>query len=247
MDALAIGQSRIGGIPDIPHDSEWPSNKNEPLSFVAQINLSELKAYEATRVLPDSGHLLFFYDAQQGVWGFDPADASGFRVMYLDDGDLKRRDFPDKLPRHSRFTPLELSFKQSLSLPPWDSCYVERLHLSDRQTDDYLEMLEEFDDNERDSNLSFLLGHPDQIQGDMQLECALVTNGIYCGDPSGYSDPRVGTLKKGAGSWRLLLQVFSESSAGMMWGDLGCLYYWIHEDDLKAGNFDRVWTILQCS
>jgi uncharacterized protein YwqG len=46
--------------------------------------------------------------------------------------------------------------------------------------------------------------------------------------------------------WRLLLQVPSADAAGMMWGDVGCLYYWIRQDDLAARRFDRSWMILQC-
>jgi uncharacterized protein YwqG len=33
----------------------------------------------------------------------------------------------------------------------------------------------------------------------------------------------------------------------MMWGDAGCLYYWIRAEDLRARRFDRAWMILQCS
>lgn len=29
-------------------------------------------------------------------------------------------------------------------------------------------------------------GDPDVIQGDMYLECQLVTNGLYCDDSTGY-------------------------------------------------------------
>jgi uncharacterized protein YwqG len=53
-------------------------------------------------------------------------------------------------------------------------------------------------------------------------------------------------LKAGSMDWHLLLQVDSEQAAGMMWGDVGRLYYWIRSKDLKAGNFDNVWLVLQC-
>jgi hypothetical protein len=36
-------------------------------------------------------------------------------------------------------------------------------------------------------NAHRILGHSTNIQGDMQLEAQLVTNGLYCGDPSGYN------------------------------------------------------------
>jgi uncharacterized protein YwqG len=44
----------------------------------------------------------------------------------------------------------------------------------------------------------------------------------------------------------LLLQLDSDLAAGMEWGDAGTLYFWIHQDDLAAWRFDKVWMILQC-
>jgi uncharacterized protein YwqG len=78
------------------------------------------------------------------------------------------------------------------------------------------------------------------------LECALVSAGLSCGDATAYQDPRLPEFRKHAREWRLLLQVPSAESAGMMWGDLGCLYYWIRNDDLDARRFDRCRMILQC-
>jgi uncharacterized protein YwqG len=81
----------------------------------------------------------------------------------------------------------------------------------------------------------------------MMLECALVAGGLYCGDARAYQDPRLPTFRKQARDWRLLLQVPSVDAAGMMWGDLGCLYYWIRDKDLKERRFERCWMILQCA
>ena len=32
-----------------------------------------------------------------------------------------------------------------------------------------------------------------------------------------------------------------------MWGDVGRLYFWIRDADLRARRFDATWLILQCS
>jgi uncharacterized protein YwqG len=45
----------------------------------------------------------------------------------------------------------------------------------------------------------------------------------------------------------LLLQIDSEARAGMMWGDLGRIYFMIHKDDLRRRRFENVVLILQCS
>ncbi|NOT29697.1 MAG: DUF1963 domain-containing protein [Planctomycetes bacterium] len=81
----------------------------------------------------------------------------------------------------------------------------------------------------------------------MELECQLVTNGVYCGDSSGYQEPRAKELEAGQTEWRLLLQLDSDERAKMMWGDAGRLYFWIRESDLCEHDFDKAWLILQCS
>ncbi|MBK8507084.1 MAG: DUF1963 domain-containing protein [Saprospiraceae bacterium] len=64
------------------------------------------------------------------------------------------------------------------------------------------------------------------IQGPMELECELVTNGLYCGDATGYNDPKAKELAKNAETWTLLFQVDSNyEEAGMIWGDMGRLYF----------------------
>ena len=81
----------------------------------------------------------------------------------------------------------------------------------------------------------------------MRLECQLVTHGLYCGDESGYQDPRAEALAAGAGDWRLLFQLDSdEEGLGVSWGDAGKLYFWIRRPDLRARRFEATWTILQC-
>ena len=89
-------------------------------------------------------------------------------------------------------------------------------------------------------------GHSDNVQGDMQLEAQLVTNGLYCGDSRGYQDPRAKELEKTCAEWQLLLQLDSDDDIGFMWGDCGMLYYWGREASLARGDFSRTWMGLQC-
>ena len=90
-------------------------------------------------------------------------------------------------------------------------------------------------------------GYPDPVQGDeMEQECQLASNGIYCGDASASADPRTAELLAKAADWTLLLQIDTDDDIDMMWGDCGTLYFWIRRDDLRRANFDDVWMVLQC-
>ncbi|HKQ31389.1 MAG TPA: YwqG family protein, partial [Burkholderiales bacterium] len=84
-------------------------------------------------------------------------------------------------------------------------------------------------------------GYSENLQGDMQLEAELVTHGLYCGDETGYNDPRAKTLAATCEQWALLLQLDSNDAAGVMWGDMGMLYYWIRSADLAARDFSKSW------
>lgn len=94
---------------------------------------------------------------------------------------------------------------------------------------------------------------PDTNSGDIQtifkmicLEAQLVMNGLYCGDASGYRDPRRTDLERACEEWRLLLQLDSDETAKLMWGDLGMLYFWVRQSDLSRGDLSSAWMTLQC-
>jgi hypothetical protein len=59
-DYAVLGRSRIGGVPDLPPEFEWPQAEAHYLVFVAQINLSDLPSLEDSP-LPSEGILYFFY------------------------------------------------------------------------------------------------------------------------------------------------------------------------------------------
>jgi uncharacterized protein YwqG len=244
---LEVGISKMGGAPDLPETTEWPRWKGAPLAFIAQLKMADVAKYDLTGSLPHSGLLSLFYHAQQETWGFDPNDRGSWRVLFFDDDQpkLRRVRLPTDLPKEGRFKPCKLAFSTELTLPPWESLYLERLGLTQQETDAYVDLLQRI--SGEDEFIHRLLGHPDPIQGDMQLECQLTFHGLYTGNAAGYEDQRRKELEKGATDWQLLLQIDSdEDNAGMMWGDAGRLYFWIRRDDLKKRAFENVWLVLQC-
>ncbi|MBO0823759.1 MAG: DUF1963 domain-containing protein [Actinobacteria bacterium] len=237
-----MNTSRLGGMPDLPATTHWPTNDGKPLSFIAQVNLAEVAPYDLEAVLPKDGLLSFFYEAVAQPWGFDPADHGSAAVLYTPpNAGTERRSHPAGLTSEGVFPSIGLRSRAELTFAPWESFVVEALGMSRDEGFAYADTF-----GTGDQTIHRLLGHPDPVQGDMQLECQLVTNGLYCGNLTGYRDPRAAGLRDGAAQWRLLLQVDSQDEAGMMWGDLGRLYYWMRHSDLLARDWELSWLILQC-
>ena len=240
---FSIGQSKIGGQPDLPINIDWFNEDNgKPLSFIAQFNLAEITKFDNTKQLPTKGILYFFYSANQDAWGFDIKDKDKFKVFYLDDNtiNLVRRDFPKDLPEYSRYKVCKLVFNSSLSLPDFEEECISKT-FNNEEADIYYDLIKDV------GSYSKLLGHPNITQNPMALQCELVTNGLYCGNETGYNDPKAKELEKNIGEWMLLFQVESDyDETGMLWGNFGRLYYWIKKEDFININFQNCWLISQC-
>jgi uncharacterized protein YwqG len=90
-------------------------------------------------------------------------------------------------------------------------------------------------------------GYPEITQhDDLEVTAELVSHGIR-GNSDGRRDAERRGIGAGAGDWRLLLQVDSQEDAGMMWHDVGRLFFMIREQDLNALTFDRAWMDIQSS
>ena len=58
--ALPVGESHLGGGPDMPPGTAWPAVNGEPLPFVAQLRLEDVAPYDIHDKLPSTGHLAIF-------------------------------------------------------------------------------------------------------------------------------------------------------------------------------------------
>jgi uncharacterized protein YwqG len=241
--SVAIGASKLGGEPDLPEGSAWPTGKGLPLSFIAQIRLADVAPFDPQHALPPSGLLSFFYDATQQTYGADPADRGGWTVVYVpgDSGTLQRVSTPVSLPNAARFKPGAAAFTGEVTLPQQPELDIPNLTWTAEQKQAYENALATFP-SQADRALPHhrLLGSPDTIQDDMRLECQLAANGVSDADA-----PAAAPLKAGARNWRLLLQVDSDDTLGMRWADAGMVYFWIENDALAARRFENVWVVLQ--
>ncbi|MCX6850640.1 MAG: YwqG family protein [Verrucomicrobia bacterium] len=240
----AAGFSRLGGLPQMPADTAWPQYGGKPQAFLAQLDLAEVHSAMASS-LPATGFLFFFYDQEQGVWGFDPKDAEGWQVVHTqaDCRSLPERSAPEGLPEEFIYQRKPVQAERIELLP--DTPRLPRAEFDwKRDGDAYTNYRQEvFGERTRHQ----VLGFPTPVQGDdMELECQLASNGIYVGGPEGYENPRVEELRAGASEWKLLLQLDTDDDTGWMWGDVGTLYFWMRESDMKAGDFSRAWMVFQC-
>ncbi|MBR2460143.1 MAG: DUF1963 domain-containing protein [Clostridia bacterium] len=258
MNDGAVYRSKFGGKPAVPTGFEWPrfeaenyngETANRPLSFLCQINLEEIRAYDKENMLPEKGLLLFFYEQESMRWGFDPEDAGCSRVYYYEDvSQLAEATLPDDLKDEFKVKEYDLSFEAKDSYPSFEEldCHSD----VDCDWDDYEETVEK-KDYEIESERHKLLGYADLIQGETLTECERTKRGLYCGNPESYrntSKDIEDDINKSATEWILLFQMASiqEDDYELMFGDLGNLYFYIRKQDLKERNFDKVWLVLQC-
>ncbi len=230
--------SWLGGNPRLPPGVEWPAKDGQHLTFLACFDMAQVASAGATPLLPDSGRLLFFYDADNQPWGFDPADRGGWSVLYVDEVG------PAADPPTATLPQVYVSFDSVESLPDWQRFKDLGIVLEDGELDSYGDGYYQWLD---DRSVHQIGGYPKPIQNDtMELECQLAANGIYCGDAEGYQSDEAKQLESGASDWLLLFQFASDDDLDVMWGDVGDLYFWIRVQDPKARDFSNVWVILQC-
>ena len=208
--------------------------------MLASLDLASLNQTLPLPWLSASGRLLFFYDVEHQPWGFDPNDRGSWAVIFVREDSRSS----ESAPAHRSLPRLDLSMQKINTYPSLQRPQVAALELTDAENDSLSELSTAV---YHDSPCHQVGGFTNPIQGDeMEIECQLASHGVYCGEASVYNAPEFASLRDGAGDWRLLLQLDSDDDLGVMWGDGGILYFWIREQDARAGRFENVWVVLQC-
>jgi uncharacterized protein YwqG len=241
--------SHWGGVPKVPAGWAWPMKGDTPLDFLACLDVAQVQAAQAYDWLPEAGTLLFFYDTQEQPWGFDPNDRGGWHVEYiapatpvaLVEGRGKVYEY-----RTMGFRPIETH----------EDGYPQDLRDAQGQDVDDEDVIDSVYAAVSTQNYGVaphhqIGGFPHAIQNpDMARECELASQGVNVGSSEGYCSPQGQALMAGEGEndWRLLLQIDTddEDTDGWMWGDSGILYFWVRQQQARAGLFDQAWVVLQC-
>lgn len=237
--------TKIGGQPIAKKDFVWPKWNDRSLAFIMQIKLSEIVSLSQMKLFPSKGFIYVFYDKEQTTWGFDPKDKGSWKIIYeTESDDIGIIPYPDDLEEDYKYKEKNLEEKRIKTYPSSEDEKFEKLNLTEEQIDEYIDFVDSIYGGNPQHQL---FGIENSIQDpDMNLQCQLVSNGLYCGDSSGYNDPEAKKLEKNKADWIFFLQIDSDEDIGMMWGDEGRLYFWIKKDDLSKLNFENIWMILQC-
>ncbi len=208
---VKLGASHFGGLPHIPDGFDWPVDSGELMTFVAQINLSDLT--DGTLGLPDSGWLAFF------VGGAEATGSESVVAYFSDDAEISEFTPPEGVafrndryligdPTNGVFPATPVKFKLSPSLAPFN------LHAYD-------------DDDIIDAYID--------LHGDLSVGLSHLRGNPYCdGDCIDFDQ-----FSKHK-DWTLLLQVDSfDPVEEMCWWDNGKLCFLIRETDLKKRRFSK--------
>ncbi len=233
-----LGSSRIGGLPDLPEAVSWPRLSTalksdhlgippeaEPLWFLMQINLAEVAFADVANELPKSGMFYFFF---HGHPADQPSATDAGFVLFHKQGerDLHRNEAPPDMHPGGRFQGCELLPRLEWTVP---ACHDTNYHLKLWESiDERVAQTQGFEAPWGPGPIHRMLGHPEVLQ--------------------------FWRLDEGQ---KLLLQVSSDCPSsvsewgpypetGMMWGDVGRIYFLISKTELQSQCFGNVWAHLEC-
>lgn len=233
-----IGQSRIGGMPDLPASIAWPQDVrlHKYLCFLLQIDLAELPVFPENP-FPRQGMLYLFASEDEDPEQFVVYTGSELLV-------------PAQLPETAQFVTdwyedliaHRLMFTLFADLPRWATsdygALCDRLQLDEDRFEDLTRALSR-------NSVGKLLGHVAGIGHDPREDAYIVreVNPAWL-----YNYEQRGTLDMtGAQHWHNLLQLNSSSAVRLMFGDAGYLQLLVHQEDLRRQDFSRIYVNLESS
>ena len=245
---LPVGASKLGGLPDLPPDFQWPHWGAKPLTFIGQFKLSEIASYDTARLLPKIGWLYFFYEADEVPWG-QADQRGGWRVIYVEDerASLARMPHPTYPGTWGEIKALKshrVEFSSAITLPvifyddradfgiefeniPENARTVEIDEDDNTPTEHsaYWQMR----DSSFPSPYHFWFGHPWRIQDYVEWEVVTESQQIKpqrdaATNQYRYTDAQIARIQSEMSQWQFLFQIDSDDSLGVMWGDVGTLY-----------------------
>lgn len=260
-EALPLGVSKVGGEPDLPTGSPWPtSHDGATLPFIAQVHLADIAQYDPDGDLPHHGLLSFFY-AMNGADGElrIEDDPTAWRIVWTHDNGapLSRLATPATLidALDSRFPACSVSFARRLTLPGLETPTIQRLGLTNNERLGYIEVYSGIDVGYLPEMDLHLLGFPYELEPFPFTAAYLaehnLTRPIIAMTEARQSEMRQAMEhareldRRAADEWRLLFQVYSNDVAEMDWAGGGVIHFGVKRAALTARDFSQAWVSLQ--
>lgn len=225
-----VGTSKFGGNPDLPIKTEWPIFKDKPMTFLAQINLEQINVFDLDKILPKSGYLYFFIE-NPDEFSFD------HKVIYSNDAELSRRDFPKELNKEYRASEFKMIFENIYTFPSGETLEIESLSLNDQES--YMDLYEVEEDFMTYEN-NQILGHTYPMQGDVKIDWACGNLGVeFSFKTISENQEKIDTLRN---DFINLFQFSTENSVPEFWDNFHICsmgYFGIRKQDLKRKEFDK--------
>lgn len=221
-DALPVGCTKIGGLPDLPEDTEWPSgidydspnpDQLESLRFMVQIRLADFENTMIRGEFPADG-LLSLFSVEYPRPGFPS------RMIYTPPGVPLVRRTPPEEPELRAINPA-----CKVTAREW-MCLYGYHHVDEEPAlADFFAKFANMEPWERPLN-----NVPTQLNPDWQVDMQVL--GPMPGT-SAADDPAPGP------DWRILLFTYEGNpDLGWEWGS--ATYWFIRKSDLQSGRFDEI-------
>ena len=241
---LKIGQSKIGGKPDLPKDFEWPRANEKPMLFCAQYNLSEITRFDKKSELPKKGFFYIFLSLNE-EWDEFNGIKQPFKFVFSKSENLIRTEFPNGINENQTFKTAVIEYFEYYTIPHWQNY---KLFEFDKKYDDFnfyfiepieFYMIEElYQDSD---NMHQILGHDSSIQSSVVYDFASKELGLYGAKSSEYQK-RWNDILELSKTYELLLQLdcYDSNTDLTKFGGSGTYYFGLSKTDLENMNFNNI-------
>ncbi len=239
-----IGQSRIGGTPDLPVSMAWPKSTayDAALCFILQINFAQLPQFPESP-FPPRGMLYLFVsegeNAAEQILFWDGEEA--LQSVSLPNPEEMATDWYETLKPH------KLTFNLAPDIPRWATDDFYRLCTDLTIDEEPLdELARAFSKNGIGPNsIGKLLGHAAGIGHDPRQD-AYVVREVNPKWLYNYEQRKTLDMTH-AQRWQNLLFVNSSGAVDLWFGDAGYLQVLVHADDLARMDLSRAYINLESS
>lgn len=225
--------SRLGGVPDVPDEWDWPIGPDGPLKFLAQFRLSELSEFPAASILPTSGVLAFFFGPEL----YGPSDKNDYqiaRVYHFHETGLVPAVPPKNVDLQPEFY---LEPEEFWDFPIDDDHFATESFYLGIPADERATVASNLVDIQEASGALKLLGFPSREQsGFLQLECEAFMRGLDFRTMAAVEEQ----LRHTAHEWEMLAEFYLAYEQIWPDGNDGYVHFWIRKADLAAADFSKI-------